>query len=65
LYNDGKIDGNDIEELNKLRDNITDEYTKGKINNEYYTNLKKETSVLYEEIFKKRIDSLRMVARKR
>jgi YVTN family beta-propeller protein len=58
LYNDGRLDTNDIKELNNLRDNVTDEYTRGKINNEYYTNLKKEISVLYEEIFKKRIDSL-------
>jgi YVTN family beta-propeller protein len=58
LYNDGRLDTNDIKELNNLRENITDEYTRGKINNEYYTNLKKEISILYEEIFKKRIDSL-------
>ena len=33
-------------------------YAKGKINNEYYANLKKQISILYEEIFKRRIDSL-------
>ena len=37
VYNDGKLDENDIIEVNKLRGNITHEYTKGKINNEYYT----------------------------
>ena len=33
-------------------------HAKGRINNEYYVNLKKEISTQYEEIFKKRIDSL-------
>jgi hypothetical protein len=33
-------------------------YAKGKIKNEYYANLKKETSILYEEIFNNRINSL-------
>jgi len=58
VYHDGKLIENDIIELNKLRGNITHEYTRGKINNEYYTNLKNEISIVYEEIFKKRIDSL-------
>ena len=34
LYNDWKLHENDIEKLNKLRDSIADEYTRGKINKE-------------------------------
>jgi YVTN family beta-propeller protein len=58
LYNDGKLDRNDIGELNKLRDNITDEHTRGKINKEQYGKLADEISIIYGEIFTKEIDSL-------
>ena len=58
LYNDGKLDSNDIDRLNKLRDNITDEHTRGKINKEQYDHLADEISILYGEIFAKEIDSL-------
>jgi hypothetical protein len=34
----------DKDGLNELNRNFTDEYSKGKINNEQYTNLKKEIS---------------------
>jgi len=37
----------------------SDDYSKGKIINEQYANLKKEISILYEEIYKKEIDSLK------
>lgn len=30
LYNDGKLDMNDIQGLNNLRDNIKDQYLRGK-----------------------------------
>jgi YVTN family beta-propeller protein len=58
LYDDGKLDENDIDPLDKLKIDITDAYSKGKINELHYINLKKEISILYEEIFKKRIESL-------
>jgi YVTN family beta-propeller protein len=45
------------ERLNKSYIMITNGYSEGKINNEQYTNLKTEISILYEEIYKKRIDS--------
>ena len=57
LYNDGKLDRNDVGELNKLRDNITDEHTRGKINKEQYDKLADEVSIIYGEIFTKEIDS--------
>lgn len=58
LLNDGLVE-KDISNLNILNQNVTDEYSRGKISNEQYTNLKKEISVLYEEIYKKEIDSLK------
>jgi len=33
LYDDGGLDKDDIERLNKLKDSIADEYTRGKITN--------------------------------
>jgi hypothetical protein len=39
---------NDIEEMD----------AEGKINNERYAKLKKDTSILYQELFRRRIDSL-------
>jgi hypothetical protein len=53
------ISENDKEkQLSTITSNIENMHAKGKINNEYYTNLKKEASILYQEIFKRRIDSL-------
>jgi hypothetical protein len=45
-------------QLSTIISNIEDMHAKGKIKNKYYANLKKETSILYEEIFNKRINSL-------
>jgi uncharacterized membrane protein len=58
VYDDGKLDESDIESLNSLSKNISNAYAEGKISNEHYTNLKNEISVLYQEIFKKRIESI-------
>ncbi len=60
LYgDDDKLDENDIEPLNQLRSSILDAYSKGKINEKHYESLKNETSILYEKIFRNRInDSL-------
>ena len=57
LWDDGRLDLDDIEPLEKIIRETEDAYAGGKINNEKYTSLKNEISVLYEEIFKKRIDS--------
>jgi YVTN family beta-propeller protein len=62
LYDDGKLDENDIEPLNKLKGKISDSYSQGKINAEHYSNLKDEISLLYQELFKKRIHSLNHVS---
>ncbi len=35
-----------------------DAYSKGKINEKHYESLRNEISTLYEEIFRKKIDSL-------
>ena len=58
LYDDGKLDEEDIEALNNLKRNISDAYSEGKLTSEYYINLKEELSTLYQEIFSKRVDSL-------
>ena len=58
IYADGKLDENDIDQLNKLNKNISDSYAAGKITNEQYTNLKNEVSAAYQKIFKKRIESI-------
>jgi hypothetical protein len=57
LYDDGKLDENDIIDLDRLKRGITDAYSKGKITDQHYNNLKNETSTLYEEIYKNKIDS--------
>ena len=47
-----------IKNLNELNQHISDSYAAGKITNEQYTNLKNEVSTAFQEIFKKRIESL-------
>ena len=59
LYNDHKLDEKDLIELDSMNSNIADSYAKGKISNEKHTNLKRGISALYEEIYRKRIDSLK------
>jgi YVTN family beta-propeller protein len=44
--------------LSLLKSNIQDSYDEGKINNEYYVYLNKEISILFKEIFTKKIDLL-------
>lgn len=53
------MDYADIKSLNQLRSDLSDTYAKGKISEQHYQNLKSETGVLYEEIHRKRIDSLK------
>jgi hypothetical protein len=56
--NDGELYRRDIEKLNDLRDDITGEYTRGKINKEQYDKIGDEISTSYGEIFTKEINSL-------
>jgi hypothetical protein len=58
LYDDGKLDYGDIGRMNELRDNLSDIYAKGALNDEHYQNLKNEIAVLYEEIYSNRLDLL-------
>jgi hypothetical protein len=46
-----------MDSLDKLKTDITDSYSKGKINEKHYERLNNEISMLYEEIFRKRIES--------
>lgn len=56
LLEDGKVDENDILSLNKLKDDIIDDYANGNISEQHYNNLNNTISVPYEEIYKKKID---------
>jgi YVTN family beta-propeller protein len=58
LYDNGILDENDAEPLDTLKTAIKDAYTKGKISDLQYNNLKNEISILYEKIYKNKIDSL-------
>jgi hypothetical protein len=58
LYNDGRLDEDDIETLDRLKTDITDAYSKGKISDQQLGNLNTEISLLYKEIYNKKIDSL-------
>jgi YVTN family beta-propeller protein len=58
LYDDGKLDENGIKSLDRLKTDLTYVYARGKISQQHYTDLKSEVSVLYEEIYKKKLDSL-------
>ena len=48
----------DLEAINKTRNDIMDAYNNGKLSNEHYTNLKNEVSNTYQKIFKNGIESL-------
>jgi hypothetical protein len=53
------LSGNDkVRRLSTIISEIEDIHAKGKIYGHYYTKLKEETSMIYQEIFKKKIDSL-------
>ncbi|MGC1928568.1 MAG: beta-propeller fold lactonase family protein, partial [Candidatus Nitrosopolaris sp.] len=58
LYDDGKLDKNDIKKLEDLSAKIKYSHIKGKISNQQYEDLRNETSILYEEILGHKIDSL-------
>jgi YVTN family beta-propeller protein len=44
LYNDGKVDENDIESLDRLKRDIADAYARGKISDQHYNLLNKKIS---------------------
>ena len=58
LNDGGRLDEKDIGRLDFLRNSLTDDYTKGKINKEQFDKLVDETSLRYREIFKHELDSL-------
>lgn len=58
IYDEGRRDEVDFEALNKLKDEISDSFSKGKISQFHYSSLKDEISILYHEIFMKKIDSI-------
>jgi hypothetical protein len=56
--NDGNNKNIDESRLYDLRKSIEDAYLKGKMNQQHYANLVNNISMLYQEVFKKEIDSL-------
>ena len=58
LYNDNKLDERGIKQLDKLKNDISNDYAKGKISDKQYENTKNEISILYEKIFRKMIKSM-------
>jgi len=58
LYDDSKLNHNDIVPLDQMRRELSDSFAKGKISYQHYQNLKDEISAVYEEIYDDRIDSL-------
>jgi uncharacterized membrane protein len=60
LYDDGKLDKNDIGSLDTLGDDITDDYARGKITKEQFDKLVNDISISYREIFKKEIASIKI-----
>jgi YVTN family beta-propeller protein len=58
LYDDNRLDEKDIADLNGLNTDIMGDYVKGKISEQHYDNLKNEISILYEQIYNNKIDSL-------
>ena len=63
LYNDSELNSNNIEELNNIGYQVTEEYIRGKINKEQYDKLGNEISVGYSEIFTNEIDSLNTLSK--
>ena len=61
FLNHGKNKNIDESRLYDLRKSIEDAYLKGKMNQQHYTNLVNNISMLYQEVFKKEIDSLNSV----
>ncbi len=58
LYSASKLEKNITKRLEDLSTNIKYSHIKGNISNQQYEDLKNETSILYEEILGRKIDSL-------
>jgi DNA-binding beta-propeller fold protein YncE len=58
LYDGARRDEGDFQTLDRLKNEISDSFSKGKISQSHYSNLKDELSILYQEIFMKKIDSI-------
>ena len=59
LYSDGKLSSNDTEKLDGLKNEIADDYSRGRINKEQYDKLGEEVSLYYRKIFTKEIDTVK------
>jgi YVTN family beta-propeller protein len=61
LYEDNKLDHNNMTSLDKIKIDMSEAYAKGRISDQHYQNLKDDISVLYEKIFKQKIDVLNII----
>jgi YVTN family beta-propeller protein len=59
LRKDNKLDKNDMDNLDRLRDKVISGYTRGDITKDQYDVLLKNLSIKYNEIFKNEINSLK------
>jgi YVTN family beta-propeller protein len=58
VYDDSKSYKDNIKKLHNLNDRIRHSHIQGKISDQQYEGLKNETSILYQEILKNKMDSL-------
>lgn len=58
LKKDGRIDRGDISALDRIRNNITDDYTRGKITKDQFEKLVEEISIKYMDIFNNELGPL-------
>jgi len=60
LHKDNKLDKNDFDKLDTLREKVVSGYTRGDITKDQYDVLLKNLSIKYNEIFKNEIKSLKI-----
>jgi hypothetical protein len=58
------LDEADIKNLDKIKAGLVEDYSRGKINDNRYESIKNEISMLYEEIYDKKISSLNDILHK-
>jgi hypothetical protein len=61
LYNDSKIDEQDMSKLDNLKYDISNDYAKGRIGDKQYENTKNEISIRYRGIFEKQLELMKQV----
>jgi hypothetical protein len=65
LWDDRQFNEKDLPYLDKIKRNISNAYSRGKINNEHYVNLNNEISMSYREIMKTQISFLKNINKRK